>query len=510
MNANFAFNNNDINNNTSIRNVSNNNSSISGSILDDTSLYEPLPLTSSMRSSIRASQDDAGALLRMLSTSISQHQQNDDDAETATPDGRFLRTSINRSISENSYLSNDRHSNPNRFVLSSMAQRFLPSDAPQPIDAQAFEPNIVLADDPRQQVGKVQIQSESHPPQWNDLPTDRTYYRPDITVLPRQIGPIRFPGANDVLSGRGGRINSHVGNVQFRNIVAQKKDEYFDPKVKKLEKAHIAAEIVYYIRYKLGGHFLLEDIGTGMWYDIGDKKAIRKAAQAMREFHTGLAKEVSDIGDIDSPLPLHAGSTPRRVQSPPTDFVLPLQYPTSAPNQPLVSLPSNSRLTSTPVAAQGNVRRSALISSIDTRRNDELFLNSIGTVSMFSNTNVSASANLHAVDLMRSIPSGPSVTAQLRSMRDSLDRQNFQNLLRIQQPHTFAETPTNVPMSVEPSTLQAVPDVVVTSQNSNRASILKMSGITMSSEVYDDDEDDDDEMMEDSDLLEPIHWNPNP
>jgi len=108
--------------------------------------------------------------------------------------------------------------------------------------------------------------------------------RPVLNVPPRGIGPITDPNENDVLCGRGGRINSHAGNVQFRDIIHSKKSEYLDPSTKKLEKAHIAAGIVSGIRtMDPAGRFLKEDKGTGMWFDIGDAKAIKKTGQALRE-----------------------------------------------------------------------------------------------------------------------------------------------------------------------------------------------------------------------------------
>jgi len=108
--------------------------------------------------------------------------------------------------------------------------------------------------------------------------------RPVLNVPPRGIGPITVPNENDVLCGRGGRINSHAGNVQFRDIIHSKKSEYLAPSTKKLEKAHIAAGIVSDIRtMDPAGRFLKEDKGTSMWFDIGDAKAIKKTGQALRE-----------------------------------------------------------------------------------------------------------------------------------------------------------------------------------------------------------------------------------
>ena len=93
--------------------------------------------------------------------------------------------------------------------------------------------------------------------------------RPCIRIPPRGIGPVYDPNINDVLCGRGGRINAHTGNVQFRDLVQSRKKDYLAKETKKLEKAHIAAGIVRQIReMDPSGRFLKED-GDGCWYDIG-------------------------------------------------------------------------------------------------------------------------------------------------------------------------------------------------------------------------------------------------
>eukprot|EP00562_Extubocellulus_spinifer_P003670 CAMPEP_0178538230 /NCGR_PEP_ID=MMETSP0696-20121128/36998_1 /TAXON_ID=265572 /ORGANISM="Extubocellulus spinifer, Strain CCMP396" /LENGTH=726 /DNA_ID=CAMNT_0020170483 /DNA_START=286 /DNA_END=2466 /DNA_ORIENTATION=+ len=102
-------------------------------------------------------------------------------------------------------------------------------------------------------------------------------------VLPKSIGPIEVPNRNDVLSGRGGRINAHPGNVQFRELINGMKAVYLSPKTKKLEKAHIANDVVRRIRHMdPPGRFLKEE-KDGMWWDIGDEKARKKVGQALRE-----------------------------------------------------------------------------------------------------------------------------------------------------------------------------------------------------------------------------------
>ncbi|EJK64748.1 hypothetical protein THAOC_14486, partial [Thalassiosira oceanica] len=58
---------------------------------------------------------------------------------------------------------------------------------------------------------------------------------PRPQIPPGHGGPVKTPHANDVLSGRGGRINSHSGNVRFRELVDSLKREYLDPRTKKIE-----------------------------------------------------------------------------------------------------------------------------------------------------------------------------------------------------------------------------------------------------------------------------------
>lgn len=124
--------------------------------------------------------------------------------------------------------------------------------------------------------------------------------RPQLHVPPRGIGPIAEPNENDVLCGRGGRINSHAGNIKFRDVINARKKEYLAPTTKKLEKAHIAAAIVNDIRgMDPPGRFLKEERDTGMWYDIGDAKAIKKTGQALREDAPDIRSEL-DSGDEET------------------------------------------------------------------------------------------------------------------------------------------------------------------------------------------------------------------
>lgn len=135
--------------------------------------------------------------------------------------------------------------------------------------------------------------------------------RPVLTIPPRGIGPIVEPNENDVLCGRGGRINSHAGNVQFRDVINARKKEYLAPTTKKLEKAHIAASIVNDIRaMEPPGRFLKEDRDTGLWFDIGDAKAIKKTGQALREDAPDIRNEIEGDSSGDE-----KADTPKKSQS---------------------------------------------------------------------------------------------------------------------------------------------------------------------------------------------------
>ena len=123
------------------------------------------------------------------------------------------------------------------------------------------------------------------------------------------------PQSNDVLSGRGGRINSHPGNIQYRKLVSTYKHTYANPQTKKVDKSKIASRIVEQIR-EIGGRFLKEEEivveedeggadGIGIdndgdyskgssdtkkrkqrqkcWVEIGDDRARHKVGQALRE-----------------------------------------------------------------------------------------------------------------------------------------------------------------------------------------------------------------------------------
>jgi hypothetical protein len=101
---------------------------------------------------------------------------------------------------------------------------------------------------------------------------------------------IRTPNPQDVLSGRGGGINSHKGNKTFREWVSQRKEEYNLAQNKK-EKIAVALQVVRQVQQQVPvpGRFLQKDptlaggSGGHWWVEVDEAKALAKTTQALRE-----------------------------------------------------------------------------------------------------------------------------------------------------------------------------------------------------------------------------------
>lgn len=120
-------------------------------------------------------------------------------------------------------------------------------------------------------------------------------------VPARGIWTIADPNKNDVLCGRSNRLHNHAGNVQFREIVASNRMRYTSKSTKKAEKANIATHIVQQIRSMTpSGRFLKEDPKTGLWFDIGDVKAIKKVGQELRKNSNEPRSEINSAATPDN------------------------------------------------------------------------------------------------------------------------------------------------------------------------------------------------------------------
>mmetsp|Transcript_34569 Transcript_34569/g.83816 ORF Transcript_34569/g.83816 Transcript_34569/m.83816 type:complete len:424 (-) Transcript_34569:2152-3423(-) len=98
---------------------------------------------------------------------------------------------------------------------------------------------------------------------------------------------IRKPHPHDVLSGRGGGINSHPGNKVFREWIRVRKEAY-NLAVTKAEKAEVAHQVMNLVRNQQPpGRFLQRDpnstTGYSLWVELDGNRALAKTSQALRE-----------------------------------------------------------------------------------------------------------------------------------------------------------------------------------------------------------------------------------
>lgn len=89
---------------------------------------------------------------------------------------------------------------------------------------------------------------------------------------------------NDVLFGRGGGINSHPGNMNYRNIVAKNKRAY-NLASNKQEKARISQSVIDMIHnMSPRGRFLMKaNRDDQLWTEVEHSDAMKKTSQALRE-----------------------------------------------------------------------------------------------------------------------------------------------------------------------------------------------------------------------------------
>ena len=122
---------------------------------------------------------------------------------------------------------------------------------------------------------------------------------------------------NDIICGRKGVALKHPGNLAYRKIVGLNKELYAT--CLKNEKLRVSKSIVAAMR-EVGGRFLEREDGktsTSLdehndngnpvaWRDIGDKRAVEKTSQALREGQPKLLKKLAQKQGHDvAPLQAH-------------------------------------------------------------------------------------------------------------------------------------------------------------------------------------------------------------
>lgn len=107
-----------------------------------------------------------------------------------------------------------------------------------------------------------------------------------------KVKNISLPHEHDVLCGRGNFVNYHPGNEYYRSLVKKFFMRYVA--CPKSDKPKFAAMIYSDIRnLSPPGRFLKQDPETHLWSDIGEKKAIDKTRQALREGAPTAASKLS-------------------------------------------------------------------------------------------------------------------------------------------------------------------------------------------------------------------------
>lgn len=100
---------------------------------------------------------------------------------------------------------------------------------------------------------------------------------------------------NDVLCGRGGKINKYPGNVQFREICSQYQDTYISEKKNRTDKMNIISNVKDLIcNMDPPGRFLEQQqqvvvdsqqngTSTSCWVEINEERTRKKIGQVLRE-----------------------------------------------------------------------------------------------------------------------------------------------------------------------------------------------------------------------------------
>mmetsp|Transcript_135373 Transcript_135373/g.201328 ORF Transcript_135373/g.201328 Transcript_135373/m.201328 type:complete len:316 (+) Transcript_135373:40-987(+) len=145
-------------------------------------------------------------------------------------------------------------------------------------------------DDKRRLATAATMSSMNTP--WSQPPSSLQPY----TEISNKFGKklVIKPGVNDVLCGRGGAANSHIGNMRFRNFLDKHRDQYHNST--KSDKTHIAIQLVLHIQTQVSppGRFLMkvpksempasmDGSGDECWYEIDVLRAAKKVAQRLRE-----------------------------------------------------------------------------------------------------------------------------------------------------------------------------------------------------------------------------------
>jgi len=124
---------------------------------------------------------------------------------------------------------------------------------------------------------------------------------------------IPHPHPHDVLCGRGGGTNAHIGNSHWRMLVSTNKELYVT--LPKRQKMLLSKSIVNAVRSQHPpGRFLQKDPQTELWYDVGDQRAQEKTSQALREGAPDIRSKLKPTGQAATANAVATSATTRAVR----------------------------------------------------------------------------------------------------------------------------------------------------------------------------------------------------
>ena len=104
--------------------------------------------------------------------------------------------------------------------------------------------------------------------------------QPDINIVSNETIETIICTENDVLMGRGSRINNHPGNIKFRNFIKANRHVY--QSLAKRLRTQMAKDFLQILKNE-GVRFLRFDDMTQSWHEVSDERARQKISQCLRE-----------------------------------------------------------------------------------------------------------------------------------------------------------------------------------------------------------------------------------
>jgi hypothetical protein len=139
----------------------------------------------------------------------------------------------------------------------------------------------------------------------------RRYYQETKTAMVE-------PHENDILMGRGGKNNQHIGNEKLRGLARLQSDHY--RMASKKGKSNISRELVRQVRLMSPpGRFLKKNTITTDWEDVGDDVAREKASQVLRDAVSVVSSPSEEGSEEEELEPEQMSTTEKRrsVSAPP-------------------------------------------------------------------------------------------------------------------------------------------------------------------------------------------------